>query len=130
MKEVQDEVWRIRTGNGYKALMQVSLHCEGVKVETRPNQKQDSQKVMEGKFVFEGTGNLIEKVADANNLWETWRRVKANNGSIGIDGQSDEEFERKAISRILKMQKLLLAERHKPAAVWGVQIPKPDGGTR
>ena len=26
MKEVQDEVWRTRTGNGYKALMRVSLH--------------------------------------------------------------------------------------------------------
>ena len=25
MKEVQDEVWRTRTGNGYKALMRASL---------------------------------------------------------------------------------------------------------
>lgn len=25
MKEVQDELWRTRTGNGYKALMRVSL---------------------------------------------------------------------------------------------------------
>ena len=67
--------------------------CEGVKVETRPNQKQDSQKVMEGKRVFEGTENLIEKVAETNNLWVAWRRVKANKGSGGIDGMTIEEFE-------------------------------------
>ena len=59
---------------------------EGVKVESHPSRKQDSQKIMEGKQVFEGTENLIEKVADTNNLWEAWRRVRANKGSGGIDG--------------------------------------------
>ena len=103
---------------------------EGVKVESHPSRKQDSQKVMEGKRVFEGTENLMEKVADANNLWEAWRRVRANKGSSGIDGQSIEEFERKALSLILEMQKRLLAEKYKPTAVRGVQIPKPNGGTR
>ena len=103
---------------------------EGVKVESHPNRKQDSQKVMEGKQVFEGTENLIEKVADTNNLREAWRRVRANKGSSGIDGQSIEEFERKALSLILEMQKRLLAEKYKPTAVRGVQIPKPNGGTR
>ena len=44
------------------------LRCEGIKVETRPNLKQDSQKVMEWKRVFEGTEGLMEKMADANNL--------------------------------------------------------------
>ena len=106
------------------------LLCKGVKVETRPNQKQDSPKVMEGKTVFEGTENLMEKVADANNLWEAWRRVRANKGSSGIDGQSIEEFEGKALSRILEMQTRLLADKYKPTAVRGVQIPKPNGGTR
>ena len=106
------------------------LFCEGVKVESHPSRKQDSQKVMEGKHVFSGTENLIEKVADANNLWEAWRRVRANKGSSGIDGQSIEEFERKALSLILEMQKQLLAEKYKPTAVRGVQIPKPNGGTR
>jgi group II intron reverse transcriptase/maturase len=85
---------------------------------------------MEGKQVFEGTENLIEKVADTNNLWEAWRRVRANKGSSGIDGQSIEEFERKALSLILEIQKRLLAEKYKPTAVRVVQIPKPNGGTR
>ena len=61
---------------------------EIVKVERRPNQKQDFPKAMEGKTVFVGTQNLMEKVADANNLWEAWRRVRANKGSSGTDGQS------------------------------------------
>ena len=106
------------------------LFCEGVKVESHPSRKQDSQKVMEGKHVFAGTENLIEKVADANNLLEAWRRVRSNKGSSGIDGQSIKEFERKALSLILEMQKQLLAEKYKPTAVRGVQIPKPNGGTR
>ena len=106
------------------------LLCEGVKVESHPSQKQDSQKVMEGKQVFEGAESLMEKVADTNNLWDAWRRARANKGSSGIDGQSIDEFERKALSLILEMQKQLLAEKYKPTAVRGVQIPKPNGGTR
>ena len=72
----------------------------------------------------------MEKVSDVNNLWEAWGRVRANKGSSGIDGQSIEEFERKALSRILEMQTQMLAEKYKPIAVRGLQILKPNGGTR
>ena len=85
---------------------------------------------MEGKHELGDTGNLMEKVADANNLYAAWKRVRANKGSGGIDGQTVEEFERKALSHILEMRKQLLAEEYKPVAVRGVQIPKPNGGMR
>lgn len=85
---------------------------------------------MEGKHELGDTGNLMEKVADANNLHVAWKRVRANKGSSGIDGQTVEEFERKALSHILEMQKLLLAEQYRPVAVRGVQIPKQSGGMR
>ncbi len=85
---------------------------------------------MEGKHELGDTENLMEKVADANNLYVAWKHVRANKGSSGIDGQTVEEFEQKALSHILEMQKQLLAEQYIPVAVRGVQIPKPNGGTR
>jgi len=54
----------------------------------------------------------MEKVADASNLYEAWKRVKANKGSGGIDGQAVEEFGRKALPHILEMQKRLLAGQY------------------
>ena len=80
------------------------LPCEIGEVEGRGLQMQDPQKPMEGKHELGDTGNLMEKVADANNLHVAWKRVRANKGSSGIDGQSVEEFERKALSHILEMQ--------------------------
>lgn len=106
------------------------LPCESGEVKCRGLQTQDSQKPMEGKHELGDTGNLMEKVADANNLYAAWKRVRANKGSGGIDGQTVEEFERKALSQILEMRKQLLAEEYKPVAVRGVQIPKPNGGMR
>ena len=103
------------------------LLCEGIKVETRPNLKQDSQKVMEWKRVFEGTEGLMEKMADANKLWEAWKRVKANKGSGGIDWMAVREFEGKTLPGILELQRQLLADQYKPLAVRGVQIPKQNG---
>jgi len=106
------------------------LPCEGGEVKCRGMQTQVPQKPMEGKHELGDTGNLMEKVADANNLYAAWKRVRANKGSSGIDGQTVGEFEQKALPHILEMQKQLLAEQYKPVAVRGVRIPKPSGGTR
>lgn len=106
------------------------LPCESGEVKRRWLQMQDSQKPMEGKHELGDTENLMERVADASNLYVAWKRVRANKGSSGIDGQTVEEFEQKALPHILEMQKQLLAEQYKPVAVRGVQIPKPSGGTR
>ena len=106
------------------------LPCESGEVKRRWLQMQDSQKPTEGKHELGDTENLMERVADASNLYVAWKRVRANKGSSGIDGQTVEEFEQKALPHILEMQKQLLAEQYKPVAVRGVQIPKPSGGTR
>lgn len=106
------------------------LPCEGGEVECRGSQGQDSQKRMEGKHELGDTENLMEKVADAANLYAAWKRVRANKGSGGIDGQTVEKFGQKALPHILEMRKRLLAEQYRPVAVRGVQIPKPNGGTR
>lgn len=106
------------------------LPCDGGEVKSRGMQGQDSQKPMEGKHELGDTGNLMGEVADADNLHAAWRRVRANKGAGGIDGQTVEEFEQKALSHILEMQRQLLAEQYRPVAVRGVQIPKPNGGTR
>ena len=107
-----------------------NLHAEGDEVKGRLAAMQDSQKPMEGKHELGDTERLLEKVADANNLWEAWRRVKANKGSDGIDRQTIEDFDKTALKLVLEIQKQLLAGQYKPVAVRGVEIPKPNGGKR
>ena len=109
---------------------QRNLPSEGGEVNSRLAFWQDSQKSMEGKHELGDTGKLLEKAAHASNLWEAWVRVRANKGSAGIDGETIEDFDKKALGHILEIQKRLLAEQYKPVEVRGVQIPKPNGGTR
>ena len=36
-------------------------------------------------------------------VWEAWRRVKANKGAAGVDGESIEEFERDLKGNLYKL---------------------------
>ena len=80
---------------------QRNLPSEGGEVNSRLAFWQDSQKSMEGKHELGDTGKLLEKAAHASNLWEAWVRVRANKGSAGIDGETIEDFDKKALGHIL-----------------------------
>ena len=77
-----------------------------------------------------GETNLMEEIADWDNVYQAYLKVRANKGSPGVDGMTIEEA-----GLILKEQweffgTLLKKGLYRPLPVKGVSIPKPDGGTR
>ena len=76
-------------------------------------------------------GQLLEAIADPANLEMAWRRVRANAGAAGIDGQSVAAFDADAGHQLEGLRRRLLsAQRYVPPPVRRVEIPKPDGRVR
>jgi RNA-directed DNA polymerase len=63
-------------------------------------------------------------------VWEAFRKVKANRGSAGIDGQSIADFEEKLESNLYKIWNRLSSGSYFPPPVKEVEIPKKDGKMR
>src|SRR5712675_1145954 len=63
-------------------------------------------------------------------VWEAFKRVKANQGAAGVDGQSIAEFEANLSGNLYKLWNRLSSGSYFPPPVLRVDIPKADGGTR
>jgi RNA-directed DNA polymerase len=63
-------------------------------------------------------------------LWEAYRRVKANQGAPGVDGQTIEEFETDLKSNLYRVWNRMSSGSYFPPPVRAVPIPKADGGVR
>ena len=63
-------------------------------------------------------------------VWEAFKRVKANQGAAGVDGQSIAEFEADLSDNLYKLWNRLSSGSYFPPPVLRVDIPKADGGTR
>ena len=71
-------------------------------------------------------------------VWEAFKRVKANQGTAGVDGQSIAEFEADLRNNLYKLWTgcrqgaifLRSCRRHAFSMTLRVDIPKADGGTR
>ena len=61
-------------------------------------------------------------------LWEAWRRVKANKGAPGVDGQDLEQFETNLADNLYKVWNRMSSGTWFPPPVLAVEIPKPHGG--
>ena len=61
-------------------------------------------------------------------VWEAWRRVKANKGAPGVDGQDLEEFEADLRDNLYKIWNRMSSGTYFPPPVRAVEIPKPHGG--
>ena len=62
--------------------------------------------------------------------WEAFKRVKANHGAAGVDGQSIAEFEANLSGNLYKLWNRLSSGSYFPPPVRRVDIPKANGGTR
>jgi group II intron reverse transcriptase/maturase len=74
--------------------------------------------------------SLIKGVFYRKNLIEAFKRVKANAGSEGIDGETVEDFEGNLEGNILRLEREIQEGRYQPQAVRRVWIPKSDGKQR
>lgn len=63
-------------------------------------------------------------------VWEAYKRVKANRGAAGVDGQSIEEFETDLKNNLYKLWNRMSSGSYFPPPVKRVQIAKRGGGTR
>src|SRR5438034_2055976 len=64
-------------------------------------------------------------------VWEAWRRVKANRGAPGVDGQDLGTFEADLADNLYRIWNRMSSGSYFPPPVKAVEIPKPHGaGTR
>lgn len=63
-------------------------------------------------------------------VWEAYKRVRANQGAAGVDGQSIAEFEQDLSNNLYKLWNRLSSGSYFPLPVRRVDIPKATGGTR
>ena len=61
---------------------------------------------------------------------EAWRRVKANGGSAGVDGQTIEDFEVKLKDNLYKIWNRMSSGSYFPPPVLLFEIPKEGGKVR
>ncbi len=64
------------------------------------------------------------------DVWEAFKRVKANRGAAGVDGQSIAGFEADLSNNLYKLWNRLSSGSYFPSPVRRVDIPKVDGGMR
>jgi group II intron reverse transcriptase/maturase len=63
-------------------------------------------------------------------VWEAFKRVMANRGAAGVDGQSIAEFEANLSGNLYKLWNRVSSGSYFPPPVRRVDIPKANGGTR
>jgi RNA-directed DNA polymerase len=61
-------------------------------------------------------------------VWEAYKRVKANKGAAGVDGQSIDDFEKDLKNNLYKIWNRMSSGTYFPPPVRAVEIPKPHGG--
>ena len=61
-------------------------------------------------------------------VWEAFKKVKANQGAAGVDGQSIVEFEANLANNLYKLWNRLSSGSYFPPPVRRVDIPKGTGG--
>ena len=63
-------------------------------------------------------------------VWEAFKKVKANQGAAGVDGQSVADFEANLENNLYKLWNRMSSGTYFPPPVRRVDIPKDGGGTR
>ena len=63
-------------------------------------------------------------------VWTAYKKVKANQGSAGIDSQTLTDFEKYLKNKLYKIWNRMSSGSYFPPPVKVVEIPKKMGGTR
>jgi len=77
-----------------------------------------------------GAGDLMDRIVERGNLVRALKRVRANQGSPGVDGLTVEELPAYLREHWPGIREQLLTGRYQPSAVQRCEIPKPGGGVR
>ena len=63
-------------------------------------------------------------------VWDAYRKVKANRGAAGVDGQTIAQFEEDLKDNLYKLWNRMSSGSYFPPPVRRVEIPKVNGGKR
>lgn len=74
--------------------------------------------------------SLIDKVSRPTTLEAAWRRVQANKGAAGVDGQTVGAFRHHAERHLRELHEALMAGTYRPQPIRRVEIPKGPKQTR
>src|SRR5712675_885333 len=77
-----------------------------------------------------GNQQVMEAVCERENLRGALKRVKANQGSPGIDGMTVVQLPEYLKQHWPAIREQLLSGTYRPQPVKRMEIPKPDGGIR
>src|SRR5450756_778007 len=77
-----------------------------------------------------GNQRVMEEVCERENRRKALKRVRANQGSPGIDGMTVDELPEYLEQHWPAIREQLLSGTYEPKPVKRVEIPKPDGGVR
>jgi len=78
----------------------------------------------------EAKTGLLAQISAPDTLLRAWRKVKANAGGAGVDGQSLAQFERNLDEHLQRLQVELINNRYQPRQVKRVFVPKSSGQWR
>ncbi len=98
-----------------------------------PKGLQEGTESSEGKRGTESpaiTEQLMEEVCERENCKQALKRVKANQGSAGVDGMTVQQLPEYLKQHWPAIREQLLSGTYKPQPVRRVEIPKLDGGVR
>ena len=86
--------------------------------------------------VPEPTGNGMSSVGKAKpfdipkrEVWEAFKKVRANHGAAGVDGQTVADFEADLSNNLYKLWNRMSSGSYFPPPVRRVDIPKGDSAT-
>ena len=103
---------------------------EGGGGEARAEAVRDEARTARRATGSPGRADLLGQALARANMALAWKRVRANRGSAGVDGQSIPEAAEYLKLHWLRIRESLLDGSYRPLPVRRVQIPKPGGGLR
>lgn len=72
----------------------------------------------------------LADVCEPDRLMRAWRKIKANAGMPGVDGERIRDFAEHLDSNLTNLRGELLSGQYRPLPVRRIWRPKADGGTR
>lgn len=96
-----------------------------MRTESQEEQQQLAQALNDNETLTEC---LMEKICEAANLNQAYKRVRTNKRFVGIDDMTVKEFGSHLKERKQELINSLLDGSYKPQKIRTVEIPKPGGG--